>query len=61
MLGAIFTMAVSIIVSLYFGFNKAEDVAPELITPMLRKRLFKSEKTVQDKSLLPATVKDTEF
>jgi hypothetical protein len=54
-------MAVSILASLYFGFNNAKDIAPELITPMLRKRIFKSVKPAQNKSSLPAAVKDTEF
>lgn len=56
--GAMFTMLIALICSIFiFGFNKPTDVSPELITPLLRKRIFKDNK----ENGRAATIKDTEF
>jgi hypothetical protein len=59
MVGAIFTLLVSLACStLIFGFNDPKSVSPELITPMLRKRIFNNTK---ETSRNTANTKDTEF
>lgn len=61
MLGAILTTAVALICSLFYGFNDPKTISPELITPLLRKIIHKGQDTTPAKTVLPATVKDTEF
>lgn len=63
MCGAVCTMTVSLICSIYFGFNDPLTISPDLITPMLRKRLFKDPPNPIRKPLnvLSASLKDTEF
>lgn len=62
MLGALFTMLVSLVCSLVLGFNDPTTISPDLITPMLRKIIFKdqNQRNVGQK-LSPAAMKDTEF
>ena len=60
MVGAVFTMVVSVACSAIFGFNDATSISPELITPMLRKIIFKPHSAVQNKNSLSTTV-NTEF
>lgn len=59
LVGAVFTMLVALICSIFiFGFNDPTKVSPELITPMVSKRIYKRK---NETSSLPATIKDTEF
>jgi hypothetical protein len=60
MLGAVFTTFVSFVCSLYFGFNDPTTIPPELITPMLRKYIYKNNLNGHEKPIV-VTVKDTEF
>lgn len=59
--GAVFTFLVSLICSIFiFGFNDPKEVSPELITPMIRRRIFKTSKAENQQSST-AAIKDTEF
>jgi hypothetical protein len=60
MLGAVFTTLVSLVCSIFFGFNDPTDVPAELITPMLRKYIHKPNLNNHDKPVV-LTVKDTEI
>lgn len=58
-LAAMFTIIVTLICSTFiFGWNDPKDVSPELITPMVRRKLFND---TESKIRSPATIKDTEF
>lgn len=64
MCGACFTMIVSLLMSIVYGFNDATTISPELITPLLREIIFKNHNKNDGKlegKLSPATMKDTEF
>lgn len=60
MVGALFTGFVSLICSLYYGFNDPTTISPDLITPVLRKRIFKNHQKGRQTSVI-REVKDTEF
>lgn len=57
MFGAVFTTVVALICSLCYGFNDPTKISPDLIAPILRKRIFKSQ-TAKTSAL---ATKDTEF
>lgn len=59
-LGFMITTTISLICSLFYGFNDPLTISPDLITPMLRKRIFKACQQAEVKSS-SVTVKDTEF
>lgn len=61
MFGAVFTMFVSLVSSLAFGFNDPTTISPDLITPVLRKRIFRNQNKTCGLKLSPAVMKDTEF
>lgn len=58
-LGAVFTMIVSLICSFFYGFNDPKTISPKLITPPLRKFIYKEGHVTSGKS--SSVVKDTEF
>lgn len=59
MLGAIFTTLVSLICSIFVGFNDPTTIPPELVTPMLRKYIYKDCKNLEKPVVV--THKDTEI
>ena len=59
MLGALFTMTVSIVSSIFYGLNDPQTISPDLITPLLRKFIYKSQQPSQGKT--SPVMKDTEF
>lgn len=61
MLGALFTMFVSFVSSFAFGLNDPTTISADLITPLLRKRIFKDQNKSSGQKLSPAVMKDTEF
>lgn len=61
MVGAISTMLVAFICSFAFGLNDPTTISPDLITPLLSKRIFKNQKESAERKLSPAAMKDTEF
>lgn len=56
---AMFTIIVALLSSVFiFGWNDPKEVSPELITPLVRKKIF-NETEIKIRS--PANNKDTEF
>lgn len=64
-LGSMFTIAVAGIMSIFYGLNDPTTIPKELITPVIRKFIFRNDKsnTVQSapKKPWPAVIKDTEL
>lgn len=56
LVGAIFTMLISLLSSLVFGLNDPSSISKELLTPCLRNQFIKEEKERTIK-----TIKDTEL
>lgn len=57
-LGFLITFLTSLVCSIFYGLNDPMTISPDLVTPMLRKRLYK-HKTEEKPSTV--TLKDTEF
>lgn len=56
----IFTMVIAIITSaLVFGWNDPNRISPDLITPVVRQRIFKKKEIYQTSTT--SEIKDTEF
>lgn len=62
MCGALSTAFVSLLASFYYGFNDPTTISPELITPLLRKRIFRDHHlTIAQGKAAGESIKDTEF
>lgn len=58
-LAAMFTIIVALLSSVFiFGWNDPKEISPELISPVVRSRMYKES---ENKIPTPATQKDTEF
>lgn len=61
MVGALFTAAVALVSSIFYGFNDPSTISPELVTPLLRKIIFGKQPKPNEGRFSPAVLQDTKF